>query len=498
MAKRKNNTGSVTRRASEMIDSVVQIVSPKTAYRRMQYRMAYDAVDASRNRKKRIGLGGSGDRHLTPLTLGKLREIARDMSRNNPLAKGLLLIERDGVVGSGPIVQSDTGDEVLDKEMDAAWNETMIESPCDVTGQFNFNKFIRKAYLSYRRDGDFLILFTRDGLQAIEGEQIGTPVGGIDREHYEVKNGVAFSKKTGRVVGYFIGKPDKWGYIRGDSYRMFEAQHACHMFDPERFSQSRGEPVLTSAVEWIDKTCDYMDAELVAAKVQACFTMFVSTEDFEGVPAGYTEGISETGEDEEGNRLEKMNPGTILYGGPDDKATGIGMNRPGAMFEPFINQMLMMIGRPLCMPLMLVTGDFSGATFMNARIAYQKVQDIWLAEQSDILRPSASMIRRGWVQQRIDAGDFNDRDGIFGHKVRCRKWPYVDPYKEAMADKVELGNGTINQTLICERKGLDFTDVAEQGGKDHKLIIENNTGGDPTKKYLPGKPGNGKGENDVK
>lgn len=459
---------------SRAVDGVVEIFSPKAAARRKAFRMAYDAVDGSRTRKKRYGLGGSGDKHLTALTLGKLREAARDMSRNNPLARGLLKIERDGIVGPGVIVKSNTGDDVLDAELDAAWKEEMINSPCDVTGQFNFHKCLRTGFLSYRRDGDFAGILTDDGLQNIEGDQIGTPTSGKKPAHYEIKNGVAVSKRTGRVLGYYIGKPDRWGYIQDSSYRMYKKEDVHHMFNPDRFSLSRGEPALTASIDWIDKICDSHDAVLVNLKVQACFTMFVARSndygdlDFEAPEA--TDGSSSTGEDGQGNRLEKMEPGTILYGADGESAQGIGMNNPSAQFDSFMKSMLMMAARPLCMPMILVTGDFSGATFMNTRIAYQKVQDMWEPEQNDTLVPFARKLRMWKVAQWIEQGRFPNKAGIFGHVVRCRRWPYVDPYKEAMGDKVELANGTTNQTLICARKGLEFDEVAAQGGRDKALL----------------------------
>lgn len=478
MAKRKsksNKSPSLARRVSVRLDGLVGIISPPAMARRQAARFAYDAVTHKRTHKSRSGQGGSGDKHLTHLTHGKLREIGRDLSRNNPLAKGLLQIERDGIVGSGVRVKSDTGDPALDKEMDQAWREEAIESPIDVTGRFNFNDCQRIGYLTYRRDGDYATILTDDGIQNVEGEQIGTPasLSGSGTKLYEIRNGVAVSKKTGRVIGYYIGQPDKWGWIRGDSYSMYDSDDVHHMFSTDRFSQSRGEPVLTSCIEYIDLLDEYFEAEAVAAKVQACFSMFISRrdeyDDGEFLPTTYN---YPSGFDEDGNRIEKMEPGTIIYGKDGESASGIGMNRPGTMFTPFINGLLMLISRPLNLPLMLVTGDFSGASFMNARIAYQQVQERWKPEQNSILLPYASKIRLWKVQQWIDSGKFKFQEGIFGHSIWPRRWPYVDPFKEAKADEVELKNGTTSQTEICARKGLEFDEVVVQAGKDNALRKE--------------------------
>lgn len=467
--------GGLSRRTSERIDALVGIVSPRTAYRRKMYRFSYDAIDSHRLRKKRTGLGGTGDKQLKAHDLYKLREICRDMGRNNPLVNGLLKIERNGVIGSGPKIEARTDDDKLNADIEAAWKEEMIQKPCDVTGRFNFNDYVRKYYLSYRRDGDVFTLFTAGKLQAIEGEQVGTLwSGNLRHKYYDVINGVAYSKKTGRVIGYYIGKPDRFGYIRNSNYKKYTAGKVHHMFDAERFSQSRGEPVLTPSINFIDTLCDYIDAELVAAKVNACFSMFIS-QDYPDVPDPYAKGISDSGEDVDGNKLEKMEPGIIMYGNPGEKAEGIGQTRPGSLFDPFVLRMLTFIGRPLCMPLMLITMDFSGSTFMNARLAYDKVQEAWQAEQDNRIKPFVSRIWRWKLQQLIDSKQIKTNmpaERIFRHEVFCKRWPYVDPFKEAKADDQQLKNGTTTRTIICARQGQDFGDVNNQLGKEENMRKE--------------------------
>lgn len=460
-----------SRLASERIDEVIGILSPRRAYQRKAFRFAYDAIDRTRTRKKRKDLGGTGDSHLSENNLYKLREVHREMLRNNPLATGLLETERDGVIGSGVTVQAKTGDDGFNKEIEAAWKEEMIESPCDVTGRFNFPQYLGMQYLGYRRDGDIATIFLNDKLQGIEGDCIGTPAGAKKPKFFDITNGIAFSNQGGRIIGYYIGKPDKWGYIKNDSFQKYEAGIVHHMFNPRRFSQSRGEPALTQSVNFIDTLCDYIDAELVAAKVNACFSMFVAQKNA-NLPNLYTKGISSTGLDDNNNRLEKMEPGTIMYGQPGEEAQGIGQVRPGQMFDPFVLRMLTLIGRPLCMPLMLITLDFSGATFMNARIAYQKVQDAWQREQEWVVKPFVSRVWRWFV-----ASKFEEREGMFGCEIECNRWPYVDPYKEAMADKLQLENKTTNRTVICSRQGRNFEEITSQRVKEEKLIEDKNLSG---------------------
>lgn len=462
--------GNWSTKTSETIDNIVGIFSPKRAFERKRYRFSYEAIDRHRTRKKRTGLGGTGDTHLTAAALADLRESAREMSRNNPLASGILKIERNGIIGSGVTIQARTDDENLNSEIESAWREEMLEKSCDVTGRFNFNQYLRKKYLSYRRDGDIATIFLDDALQAVEGDQIGTPFG-RSREKanlFDVINGVAVTKPEGRVIGYYIGKPTKYGFIAAGSYKKYPADVVHLMFDPERFSQSRCEPVLTPSIKWIDTLCEYIDAELVAAKVNACFSMFISQE-VSNIPEPYTKGISSSGKDIDENQLEKMQPGTIMYGGPGEDAKGIGQVRPGSLFDPFVLRMLTLIGRPLCMPLMLITMDFSGSTFMNARLAYQKVQEEWQAQQDNVVKPFVSRVWRWKLQRLIDTKAIKvngQKDKIFRHEVFCRRWPYVDPFKEARADEQQMYNGTITRTEICARQGRDFKEITDELDKE--------------------------------
>jgi len=456
---------------AETVDSLVGIVSPRAAYRRKQYRFAYEALDSHRTRTKRSGLGGTGDSHLTETNLYNLREIHRELMRNNPIVKGLLRMETDQLIGEGPIIQSKTDDKGWNDASETLWAEEMVEKPCDLTGRLNVNECIKNSFFAYRRDGDSAVIFLDDKLQLIEGDQIGTPFGRKkETDLFKVVNGIAFDN-NGPLIGYYIGQPSLYGYIKPEDYKKYLAEQVHFIFDPERSSQSRGEPALTSSIKYIDHLTKYVDAELVAAVVNACFVMFISRREPK-LPTPYTKGISSTGYDTDNNRLEKLEPGSILYGEEGEDAKGIGNVRPGEVFDPFVNKMLAFIGRPLCIPLMLITLDFSGATFMNARIAYQPAQLKWRIEQKNRVVPLVSKIWRWFITRKIAEKALTQRDDAFRFSVICNRWPYVDPYKESMADKQQLENKTTTRTRIAARQGDDFEDLADEREREEKILEE--------------------------
>jgi lambda family phage portal protein len=450
-----------------MLDRFWSAVSPRIAFERAQYRMAYDAIDGSRTRRKRGSLGGTADTHLCDRSLDGLREIQRDMMRNNPLVEGLLLLEVDEVMGECyPKVQALTDDKGWNKDAEALWNGHMVETPCDVTGRFDVNTLMGLAYLSYRRDGDHVILFTAEGLQSVEGECVGTP-SDLKPTNFTIVNGMAFSNQTGKFLGLYVGRPNKSGYyIESGSYRRFEAADAHLVFNPQRTSQSRGEPALKSAITKIDQLDRYVDAELVAANIQACFTMFVSVQDAGKIPAPYIHGTSPSGQDAEGNKLEKLEPGQIHYGRPGETPHGIGMTRPAAVFDSYVTRMLSFITAPMAVPIMMALGDYSSATFMNARFAYMRAQSRWRREQEWVIRPLASRIWRWHIDRMVAGKLLSGRTDQYSHSVQCRRWPYVDPRVEATAEDLRINNGTGTRREFIEARGIDYNDHLDQRAKE--------------------------------
>ena len=449
---------------------------------------SYDILGGDRTRKGLVKtLTGTGDSHLDEQALSDLRETARDAARNDSIVSGLLESYAEGIVGTELRVECRSGDSRWNEAREALWRQRMVEQPCEITGRFNFPQAVFLAVLSFARDGDFFIVFKDDGVWLVEGEQVGTPHGVTAGERFDVTNGVATVKGNGRVLGYYIGRPDKWGFIRSTAYTKYTADRVHHVWDPSRISYSRGEPLLTASIQWFDKFARYGDAELVTAVVQACQGVFIAKKAPESMlpsPASLTANSDSSVNTDDDLKRFKMSPGMVWEGDPGDTVTNIGATRPTSVFGEFMGKCLTIAGRAAGMPLMLITQDLSGATFMNARIAMQMAQERWLKVQTYVVKPLAS---RWWLwqtQRDIDSGELAPAPADWTrHEVVCRRWPYVNPQQEAIADEKNLANGTTTRTRICARGGVDFRDLVKE--KVRESEIETEEGIPPTKPEEP-------------
>lgn len=440
---------------------------------------SYDLLGGDRTRKGYLrNLTGTGDVHLTEQALSDIREVARDASRNDPVVGGLLETYAEGIIGTDLPIQARSADEGWNQAREASWRETMVQRTCDITGRFTFPHLMFLATLSYARDGDDFLIDRPEGLWLAEGEQCGSPAGlKINAETFEVTNGVATEKTTGRVIGYYLGKPDKWGYIQASSYARYVAEEVHQVYDPDRVSYTRGAPLLTAAVQWFDKFSRYADAELVSSCVQACQGVAVKSKSPTSLlPKPVTpKSNSEVNAEDKLNRYV-MAPGMVWELDPDEDVANIGATRPTTVFGEFMNRVLTIAGRSAGMPLMLITQDLSGATFMNSRVAAQMAQERWRKVQAYVVAPAAS-----WCYLRRTARDLETDRSLrpappdwYRHDVMCRRWPYVQPEQEAAADKLNLENGTDTRTAIVSRRGGDYRELVRQ--RVRELQIEKEEG----------------------
>lgn len=453
----------------------IRAISPKWAYQCEAYRFAYDALV-----NDRTGGGGrptsrnpgAADNELDEETLNGLREVARDLAQNNPLVKGILQDEANDVVGTETQIQSRSGNTDWDSETERLWKQEMIDRPCDVSGRFNVKKLLQLAFPASRRDGDFFVLNTKQGYQLCEGEQCGTPHGHQEAKTFTVTNGVAVSKQSGRVIGYFIGKPAEWGAIDPQSWRQYQKPDVFHVFNPDRVSYSRGEPIFASSVVLLKKLWGFVDASVVKARLHVCLSVFVELESQDRIPGAFKKGRYPSGQTPEGQKIDKISPGGISYLNQGETVKPFIPSSPTSEFDPFFLRVLSIIGRPLCMPLILTSLDFSQATNMNMRGAFMQAQKNFKQQQENLVVPLYSWLYTHWLREKIRAGQIQEIEGAFAHEVSPQRWPYVDPAKQAEADAQELANGTTSEIEICTRGGKDYLDVVQNIVKAQEIRRE--------------------------
>ena len=128
-------------------------------------------------------------------------------------------------------------------------------------------------------DGEILVNMTSEGtdiplsLQLIEGENIGAV--SVSENGNNIVNGVEVNK-YGRPIAYHVFQTDPLG-IRSFNEARLPSTRAFLLHKPRRPSELRGVSMLALVLKRIHDVDEYMDADLIAARVAACFGAFVTS-----------------------------------------------------------------------------------------------------------------------------------------------------------------------------------------------------------------------------
>lgn len=306
-------------------------------------------------------------------SLAKLREISRDLRRNNGWAKRAIQTITNNVVGRGIVAKPVADDARVLELARSLWRRWAMSTGCDYDGRLNFAGLQRLAMESVIESGEVLIVRQRasavDGLpvplrlRVLEPDYIDT-----SRTSYEgriVQQGIELDGE-GRRVAYWL-YPTHPGARHVGSYASYPsagvrvpASDVIHVYHVDRPGQLRGVPWLAAAIAKLHDFDDLDDARLMQQKIAACFSAFVVDLD------GSATNIGEPDDDDD--KFETFEPGQIGYlrAGQDIKSfTPPTASDHGAFGETQLRRIAVSLG----ITYEDLTGDYSKVNFSSARMA---------------------------------------------------------------------------------------------------------------------------------
>ena len=502
-------------RVSDGLDGVISFFSPRAGFKRRMFRQAIKMSDtfssykgASRDRLRSSWIPGHGsaDQDLLP-ELRDIRDRSRDLNRNDAHATGITSTMTTNVVGSGIRPQSRIDKEYLSlgdvqasqfqKDAERAWKKW---SPyADAGNRMDFYEIQHLIDRQILENGEAVImpLMLDDpdrpyslALQVIESDRLDTPPGYLgDRS---IRSGVRIGDK-GEPVSYFIQRTHPGDYRFASVERIFDEipvknefgrKNIFHLYYVQRSGQTRGVPFFAPVLNYFKDLGEYAEAELVAARIAACFSLFITSEASMDVTSG---GVYDR--NPAGQVIESLEPGMIKHLMPGESITSFNPQRPGASFEPFVDRILKAISAALGLPYELVAKDFSKTNYSSARAAllearrYFKMRQEWLARK--LCQPVWEMVlEEAYLRREISAATFYENKRYWtGATWIAPGWEWVDPLKEANAAEVGLKNGIVTYSDIYAQEGKDWEEGFEQlkreKDKMKELGLELNNGNNP-------------------
>jgi lambda family phage portal protein len=409
-----------------------------------------------------------------------LRARARELSRNNPVAKSFLKLLTANVLGEKGIgyqPQVRNNDKTLNaafnSKIEDAWSEWGKLGNCTVDGKLSFRGVQTLVLKNIATDGEVFIRMVRGfpnkhrfAIQLFDADQLDHLFSRFaSKQDNEIRMGVEVDE-WGRPVAYHMNlkHPSDLG---GSLLReRIPADQIIHLYDPERVNQTRGITWFHPCMFELRMLGGYIEAELVAARTGAAKMGFFEHTD----PSSFVEPNPDAK-----YRMEAQ-PGVIETIPPGMKFTPWSPDHPASAFPMFVKAMLRFVASSLGVSYNALASDLEGVNYSSMRSGLLIERDQWKMLQSFLKEQMLQPIFEQWISMALLSGalvlDSRDPSRFCAGKWEPRGWMWVDPLKDVQSGILAIGAGLTSRDALISEQGGDVEEVFEQLSEENKLQDE--------------------------
>lgn len=458
-------------------------VAPATAARRAAERRRFELIEglraydgASRGRRLQHWLtqGTAADTEIATAA-PILRQRARDLCRNNPIAARIPTAHADNIIGAGIVPRAKTGKPELDKKINAAFDQWVKQA--SVEGTLDFYGLQHQAVHGMVEGGEVFAQrsFVKPPKELILGkDEVFVPlrVELLEADHCDsekngqnganmIVNGVEYARNRTRR-GYWMFEQHPGASVRDPKAKresvFIKASEIAHLFEPRR-PQSRGVTWLDSVIVTLKELDEYNAAELIRKKIEACAVavVFPGDED-DDQPLGHEDaGVTDIA----GNPVERFEPGMVLYArnGRDVK-----FNNPAiaAGIEAYVRIHLRRIAAGVRLPYSYLTTDTSQNNHSADRSAVQQYRRFVEHVQWHIVIPQfLAPIMQWWTEAARGAGVVDQNTPVIW-EYSTPKNESINPVDDVKADLMEVRSGFRSMPDVIAARGRIASEVLNE------------------------------------
>jgi lambda family phage portal protein len=468
-----------------------------------------------------------------------IRARARDLVRNDPLAKNAVRMNRDAVSGSGLKLALRIDWQTLGFKNIAAANEYQdhivreweayaesIEFQADARRQSTFSQLFQTVDQTDFVDGESLaILEMKPGVglyqtcaNLIDVDRLENPVGvadsnfirgGIERDiygeplAYHVREAHPADVGLGALVSPMAHKRVARMYPWGRPI-------VLHTFDHARPEQTRGVSEFAAAIIPMRMLGQYNDTELQTAITQAAFAAVIKTEvDWSsamtvlGTHAKGQNGLWDVAKAHLSQAAEYYEGRDITFNGakiphllPNESLDVLRSTHPNANFEAFESAFIRKLAAGLGVEAHELGKNYREVNYSAARAALESVWRTYRARRTRLVTQFAMPFFGAWLEEAVDLGTVMLPPGhteflairpylVKGTFVAWGK-PKVDHYKERQGEELGLAMGVETLEDITANDGRNWRDVIDQRAFERTYMISRGLDPDATGPEMAG------------
>jgi lambda family phage portal protein len=473
------------------LDQAIASVSPRMGLQRVRARAAMSHLHKISGEIEKLGYAAStpsrkSNGWVRPSTsantevgqaLRQLRDGARSLERDNPLAQKACTEYEIKVVGTGITPQARTGNTELNKVLDDAFQQWAEQANAD--GQPGYFGLQGLGFRTIFRDGEALLRHRsrqqKDGPFVTVGGKIVSipyqvqllepdfldPLKTYPTQTGYVIQGVEFDK-IGRRLGYWIfpqhpGDAGVMGLLNlGFTSNFIPASSVEHGRRIQRAGQIRGASSFAPVMVALHELDNYEQAEQTRKLIEACLTAFV----YEPDDSGETLGNIVT--NAQGDKVESFEPGMIAYvkGG---KQVQLSEPKAAGGYAEYMRTRHRVIAAGLGIPYEILTNDYSQSNYSSSRMGLVSFKKICEYLQWSVAIPFVcTPVWNRFIDTCVVAGivPANTPD-LYSVEWAPPPFDLLDREAEALADIFELRIGKKTWAQLVGEQGQDPAKQAE-------------------------------------
>ncbi|MGI5839293.1 MAG: phage portal protein [bacterium] len=475
------------------LDRAIGFISPAWAYKRAAWRQEllrnYDAGSIDRLNSGWVAVNGTAEQMDQPQR-DIIRARARDLERNSDIAEAIIGPLERNVVGTGIHVQAKVmtkdgkEDEELNAQIEDLWEEWCRPRNCDVTGQQSFAEMQAMAIRRTAVDGGifFIKAYTSSGvvplsLQAREVDELDTSLNVLSRPgQNRIVGGIEMGAYN-KPVAYWLKKYTPDGFWTGKSERI-DAKRAIFLWKKNRPTQIREISPLGKTLPRVRDINEFVEAVSVKERILACLAVFIKKlQPSGGLGRSLNTNLSRA-DSKSGYTQNVLSPGMIKELQPGEEIQAVMPSGQAASAKEFISTQQRLAGAGQGLSYEAVSRDMSQVNYSSARQGLLEDQRTYGMWQQFLIEHLCREVYTEFVISAVLSGQLNIPD-FWQDKRRYLKhiwippgWSWIDPLKEANANRIALATGQTTLAQICAETGGDWREMLEQRAREVKLAKE--------------------------
>jgi lambda family phage portal protein len=428
-----------------------------------------------------------------------MRDRARDLAKNDPIAKKYLRMVRKNVIGpDGFLLRNKAGDYQTDssgktkfvydklanlKIQDAFWNWSKIPY-CSITGDESFRELCASIISTVFQDGEvFIIKHKGPGknkygftLQVMEGDYIDEkyntelPTGNfiiMGIEYTPYGKAVRYHFKRHRVMDEV-----QYNHIPGPDYVPVDAANVIHLYIKETSNQLRGITQFAPVAVRMHMLYKWEEACLTNARANANVPWILEEkETSSGLP-----GLTPDKVEDDGDRIKTLSEAELYEVARGWTAKTLPAQYPHQMHEMFVNANLRDISSGLDVSFHTLASNYLGVSWTSSRTALLDERDTWKMYQSWFAEHFLDNVFADWLDMAIMSKQLQlplyKLEKFNQPMWRGRRWDWVDPEAEAKANVIAYNSFQKTLEQILGERGMDLEETLEQIAYEKELLKE--------------------------